>query len=264
MAFTPVSAPAAIDHLKAVRLIATDMDGTLTIAGKFTAALLQAFERLAAAEIPVLIVTGRSAGWVSGLVNYLPVWGAIAENGGVAYTKDTDPIVLSLIVDLTQHRQQLAQVFAHLQTQFPQLQESTDNRFRLTDWTFDIAGLSIDNVRAIAAQCREWNWGFTYSTIQCHIKLPQQDKAAGVLRVLMQHFPTCDPAQVITVGDSPNDESLFDPTRFPLAVGVANVQEFADQLTHQPSYRTRAAEGNGFVELVDVLLANRGHINRPG
>jgi hydroxymethylpyrimidine pyrophosphatase-like HAD family hydrolase len=47
------------------------MDGTLTIAGKFTSQGLQAFEQLATANLPVLLVTGRSAGWVSGLMHYL-------------------------------------------------------------------------------------------------------------------------------------------------------------------------------------------------
>ncbi|MBC6434493.1 HAD family hydrolase, partial [Nostoc sp. HG1] len=69
--------------LSNIRLIATDMDGTLTRRGKFTPALLQALEDLAAAgNIKVLIVTGRSAGWVSGLSAIMPVAGAMAENGG--------------------------------------------------------------------------------------------------------------------------------------------------------------------------------------
>lgn len=49
--------------LQKVRLVATDMDGTLTIAHKFSTCLLEALEALAAAGIPVVIVTGRLAGW---------------------------------------------------------------------------------------------------------------------------------------------------------------------------------------------------------
>jgi hydroxymethylpyrimidine pyrophosphatase-like HAD family hydrolase len=66
-----------------VALVATDMDGTLTAHGRFTPQLLQALGSLAAANIPVLIVTGRSAGWVQAIAHYLPIAGAIAENGGV-------------------------------------------------------------------------------------------------------------------------------------------------------------------------------------
>jgi HAD superfamily hydrolase (TIGR01484 family) len=72
-------------NLNRIRFIATDIDGTLTIHEKFSAKLLEAFDRLNQAGIQVLIVTGRSAGWVSALANYSPIWGEIAENGGLFY-----------------------------------------------------------------------------------------------------------------------------------------------------------------------------------
>jgi hydroxymethylpyrimidine pyrophosphatase-like HAD family hydrolase len=51
--------------LSNIRLVATDMDGNLTTYGKFTSSLLQALENFAASGVQVLIVTGRSAGWVN-------------------------------------------------------------------------------------------------------------------------------------------------------------------------------------------------------
>ncbi|WP_258000017.1 hypothetical protein [Fischerella thermalis] len=45
------------DRFSNIRLVATDMDGTLTVACKFTSQLLQAFENLAMTGIKVLIVT---------------------------------------------------------------------------------------------------------------------------------------------------------------------------------------------------------------
>lgn len=115
---------------KTLRLIATDMDGTLTQRGKFSRELLQGLEHLSAANIPVLIVTGRSAGWVSGLVNYLPVQGAIAENGGLYYPANREqPVFLSTIADITSHRQQLAQTYQRLKSEFQELHESADRKF---------------------------------------------------------------------------------------------------------------------------------------
>src|SRR5919199_741402 len=112
MVFIPLEQELASNSFKKLRLIATDMDGTLTRRGKFTSSLLQALENLSNADIPVLIVTGRSAGWVSGLVSYLPVVGAIAENGGLFYPSDSEsPVALTSILDLVDHRQQLAAVF---------------------------------------------------------------------------------------------------------------------------------------------------------
>jgi hydroxymethylpyrimidine pyrophosphatase-like HAD family hydrolase len=61
----------------------------------------------------------------------------------------------------------------------------------------------------------------------------------------------------MTVGDSPNDESLFDNTLFPLSVGVANLAEYLPLLTHHPAYLTDLPESEGFCELVRAILASQ-------
>ncbi|MFM6036671.1 MAG: HAD family hydrolase [Sphaerospermopsis kisseleviana] len=240
---------------KNIRLVATDMDGTLTQEGKFTSSLLQALENLAATGVKVLIVTGRSAGWVSGLSSLMPVAGALAENGGLFYSSlKLEPLTLTPIPDLAQHRQDLATTFTKLQSQFPQIQESADNRFRVTDWTFDVADLTLNELQYLSNLCQIEGWGFTYSNVQCHIKPQAQNKSAGLLQVLREYFPEYSLEQVVTVGDSPNDESLFDSRYFPISVGVANVMKYANQLQHQPTYVTNAAEGAGFFELSSYIL----------
>ena len=237
-----------------IRLVATDMDGTLTSAGEFTPALLQAFESLRRCNIDVLIVTGRSAGWVSGLVNYLPVVGAIAENGGIYIDKQSpDPLVLTDIPRMSQHRDRLSMVFRKLQSRYPHLRPSVDNPYRLTDWTFDIDGLSDEDIAWLKATCQSQTMGFTYSNVQCHIQVPRQNKAAGLKRVLQKKFEQMSTHSVLTVGDSPNDESLFDTERFPNSVGVANVAHYLPSLAHAPAYITSEPEVNGFVELVNLL-----------
>lgn len=256
MPLTPTLQPCP-DALKSVRLIATDMDGTLTQQEKFTPALLQTLIDLADAGIPILIVTGRSAGWVSGLVHYLPIVGAIAENGGLYYLGQAGVASANLLVeiaDIPRHRQQLSKMFGQLQAEFPQICESVDNQFRLTDWTFDVQGLSLLDLQHMSDRCCAQGWGFTYSTVQCHIKLAQQQKAIGLQTVLQRNFPQFTPRQVVTVGDSPNDESLFDPDWFPLSVGVANLRHYANQMQHLPAYITQAAEAEGFCELARAVL----------
>ncbi|MBH8554451.1 HAD family phosphatase [Nostocaceae cyanobacterium CENA357] len=241
--------------LSKIRLVATDMDGTLTNNGKFSAALLQTLEDLAAASIQVIIITGRSAGWVSGLSSLMPVAGAVAENGGLFYLSGKEEAVaLTPIPDLVEHRRHLAWVFEQLKIKFPQIQESADNRFRITDWTFDVAALSADELQTLGNLCQQMGWGFTYSNVQCHIKPQGQDKAGGLLQILQEYLPNYSPEQIVTVGDSPNDESLFNQRYFPVSVGVANVLKYADQLQYQPTYITAAAEGAGFCELSTYIL----------
>jgi HAD superfamily hydrolase (TIGR01484 family) len=240
-----------------IRLIATDVDGTLTQQGKFTPKLITAIETLTQAGIELILITGRSAGWVQALNHYLPVTGAIAENGGLFYSSKNDsPELLVSLSEISQHRQHLAEIFHSLKSQFPDLKESTDNRFRLTDWTFDVEGLSSSQLQILAEICHEKDWGFTYSTVQCHIKLKSQDKATGLLKVLSQYFPKLSTKNILTVGDSPNDESLFNPDKFPHSVGVANILHYTEYLNYKPAYVTTTEEVNGFCELAELLTKN--------
>lgn len=231
------------------------MDGTLTRQGYFTADLLRGLEELHRAHIPVIIVTGRSAGWVQGLAHYLPIAGAMAENGGVFFPGPNAPAELLIdLKDMPAHRQHLAQLFQGLQQQFPALKPSADNPFRLTDWTFDITGLTQHDLARLAQTCQTKGWGFTYSTVQCHLFQLGQSKAAGLQQVLYRRYPNIALQDVITVGDSPNDESLFNRQIFPNAVGVANLKDYQEQLTYFPAYVTESSEVDGFLELVDLLV----------
>jgi HAD superfamily hydrolase (TIGR01484 family) len=243
-------------HWENIRLIATDMDGTLTQGEKFDAKLLQVLTKLVAAGIDVLITTGRSAGWVQAIATYLPVVGAIAENGGLVYWNHNPQPYLISEVDIIQHRQQLQRVFQLLQGKFPQISESVDNPFRMTDWTFDVAKLSPMELEQIDLVCQSEGYGFTYSTIQCHIKPIYQDKAYGLNTIISQHFPHLKPSEIVTIGDSPNDESMFNQVEFPLSVGVANVLKYRDRLKYLPAYVTNKSEGEGFCELAALIMRN--------
>lgn len=243
------------------RFLATDMDGTLTVEDRFPPELGPALMRLQQAGWTVVIVTGRSAGWVQGLAHYLPIQGAIAENGGLFYGPQADqpPLFLTPIPDLADHRRRLAEAFSQLQIQFPQLQTTTDNDFRLTDWTFTNPGFAPADLTRMAEMIAEAGWDFTYSSVQCHIKLLSQNKQTGLLTVLQQHFSNQFPLeQVITLGDSPNDQELFDPEVFTCTVGVANLAPYLDQIRHHPRWLTRATAGCGFLELVEHLLPSPG------
>jgi hypothetical protein len=44
---------------------------------------------------------------------------------------------------------------------------------------------------------------------------------------------------------------------FPLAVGVANVHDFADRMSALPAYVASRRSGAGFAEVADLLLACR-------
>jgi HAD superfamily hydrolase (TIGR01484 family) len=249
-------APFASADLSGIRLVATDIDGTITNEHRFSSQLLVTLEKLQAAKVPVLLVTGRSAGWVEAIANYLPVAGAIAENGGCYFSGTAGCQLLGglKMKEIGKHRERLADHYWQLQGTHKEIKESIDNRCRLTDWTFDLEGLDASDLWEIKAQCDQWGMDFTYSTIQCHLKLPNQSKASGIQQVLKKHFPRIKPAQVLTIGDSPNDTPMFDSEIFPRSVGVANVAEYLDVMEHRPAYIAEQREVGGFVEVMERLL----------
>ncbi|MDR2159843.1 MAG: hypothetical protein LBP23_07225 [Treponema sp.] len=61
--------------------------------------------------------------------------------------------------------------------------------------------------------------------------------------------------EVVFVGDSPNDEPMF--IRFPLACGVANIGKYGDLIEHYPAFVASKGYGDGFSEIVDIILEKR-------
>ncbi|MGK7954220.1 MAG: HAD-IIB family hydrolase [Crocosphaera sp.] len=255
MSLIKITDDSAIKKLKNIKLIATDIDGTLTKNGEFSHQLLLILEQLKKQNIQVILITGRSAGWCQGIVNYLPVWGIIAENGGVYCLKKNQKITaLTRIDDTIKHRQMLQNNFELIKTQCPDLITSSDNQFRITDWTFDCHELSQEQLLTIQEICHQKKWGFTYSHIQGHLKPLHQNKATALIIIKEKYFNDLSVQEIITVGDSPNDESLFNINLFPISVGVNNILKYTDRLEHKPSYLTNLQEIDGFCELAQLLI----------
>ena len=79
-------------RLAPVRVVATDVDGTLTRDGALDPEVVRVIAALAEAGLVVVPVSGRPAGEVLGLCRYLPgVQRAIAENGLLEVVPDRDP-----------------------------------------------------------------------------------------------------------------------------------------------------------------------------
>ena len=67
--------------LAAVRGVLTDIDDTLTTEGRLHAIAYTALERLRAAGLLVVPVTGRPAGWCDHIARMWPVDAVVGENG---------------------------------------------------------------------------------------------------------------------------------------------------------------------------------------
>ena len=73
---------------KGIRGVLTDIDDTLTLHGQLPAIAYAALERLKAAGLLVIPVTGRPAGWCDHIARMWPVDAVVGENGAFWFRHD--------------------------------------------------------------------------------------------------------------------------------------------------------------------------------
>ena len=258
--------PLAELDARQVRGVLTDIDDTLTRDGRLPAPAYDAIDRLARAGIPVVPVTGRSAGWGHLIIHHWPVDAVIAESGGLCLHRrgrHVEWLFHDARERIDADRRELARAAEAVLARFPELRLADDNAFRLVDFAIDHRE-AVDppaepsRVQAAIAQLRAAGFHARASSVHINAWRGDFDKAPTALRYLtgvLGQSEDAARAHWCFIGDAPNDESMF--AAFPLAVGVANLAPQADRLAHRPRWLTRAGHGEGFVEFANHLLAAR-------
>jgi len=249
-------APSALAR---IRVLAADVDDTITTEGKVPSATIAGFEAMAKAGIVVALVTGRPAGWAQALASYLPgVRVAVAENGLVAFDglgqrRDLGPPRdSSFFADLAQNSDRVQKTYA--------LEVTPDDAFRLFERAF-VRPEAFDASALVASQ-KLVDPGFEVmaSSIHIHVRPSGWGKAEGLLQALQPIDAQACAAPdetILFVGDSSNDRSMFARLRH-TSVGVRNVNHFLAELGDDlPAYVTESESALGFAEVVHALLAAR-------
>ncbi len=130
----------AANRLRRVRGVLPDIDDTLTRDGVIEPAARAALDRLAAAGVPVIAITGRPAGWCEPFATQWPVQAIVAENGGVMLRAEPS----GLQREFTQGEVERARNFDRLQAcaaailrEVPGAHLAADSAGRLTDIAID-------------------------------------------------------------------------------------------------------------------------------
>ena len=236
-----------LTELAGIRLLATDIDGTMTAGGRIPLGVLAAWQEARARGLLVLLTTGRSAGEALGLARYLPdaKW-AVAENGAVLLIPDEPPL---LLVPPRQDAQLLA-VAARIGADTP-LQLAADAFARQGDLAFERAGRSEVEVTGLRTRARAHGVHLIASSVHLHLSSHRPDKGAAVQKVARRlGIPA---TAIATIGDSHNDEGLWRPRRFAVTVGTADVAQL--RLRHRPAWQTAGRGASGWCEWVDRWLA---------
>mgnify|MGYP003631320806 CR=1 FL=1 len=246
-----------------VQALFTDLDGTLVTDARLSAQTQSALDALFAANFPVVLVTGRPAGWGHALASLLPFAAVITENGGVSFVPGEGGLQKVLArpeAELARLRIAMKKAAAEIAQRFPGAELSADSAYRefdlAIDWNED-ARLTIETADEIVEFLLEAGFAASRSSLHVNYGPPGVDKWVACERLLNESFPDIAAPYdgVVYVGDSLNDAPVFGALA--KSVGVANVRERWQDLAHKPRYITPSAEGKGFCELVERLLLLR-------
>jgi HAD superfamily hydrolase (TIGR01484 family) len=252
------------EALRRVAGVFTDIDDTLTRDGAIEPAALEGLQALHGAGVPVIAITGRPLGWSEPFARAWPVAAIVPENGAVALIRDSDTLITEYAQDTyTRERnaRRLREVAARVLAEVPGATLARDSAGRVTDIAIDhaeFAHLDDAAIDRVVAVMRAEGMTATVSSIHVNGWFGSHDKLSGARWMLQRLFGReldAERERWAYVGDSTNDQAMFG--FFPLSVGVANLREFAAQLTVWPAFITDGERGTGFLEVARRILSAR-------
>jgi len=244
-----------------VRALFSDIDGTMTTGERIEASTYEALEQLSASGTPVIMVTGRPAGWGQAFMKMLPVAAVVTENGGVTFVREGrrhHKLYGVPQATLPEWRRRMNDAAVEAMSRVPGARLSSDSKYRevdlAIDWNEEVA-LSQDEAELVVALLRKAGFTAVRSSVHVNFGPPHFDKLSACIAVIQKVLggAPAELAPYVYVGDALNDAPMF--AGFPSSVGVANIRQWWDELSHKPTYVTERPEGAGLRELIAHLLS---------
>ena len=244
-----------------VRALFSDIDGTMTTGERIEASTYEAVEQLSASGTPVILVTGRPAGWGQAFMKMLPVVAVVTENGGVTFVREgrrQHKLYGVPQASLPEWRRRMNDAAVEAMTKVPGARLSSDSKYRevdlAIDWNEEVA-LSQGDAELVVELLRKAGFTAVRSSVHVNFGPPHFDKLSACMAVVRRVLAG-DPADLtpyVYVGDALNDAPMF--AGFPSSVGVANIRQWWDELTSKPAYVTERPEGAGLRELIAHVMS---------
>ena len=248
----------------AIRGVMFDIDDTFSLHGRIPGEAFSALWRLHERGFILVPITGRPAGWCDHFARMWPVNGVIGENGAFYYyySQEEHRLFRRYVIEpdeVQQRRLIMENISREVLKKVPRAAIAADQPFRLFDLAIDFAEdvehLSNEEIREICAVFHEHGAVCKVSSIHVNGWFGGYNKLTTAKLFIEEQLalPWEDARETfIFVGDSPNDEPMFEA--FPLSVGVANVRKFLPVMQHVPEYITLGEGGVGFAEMAEILL----------
>ncbi len=248
-----------------IRAVFSDLDDTLTENGRILPSTFETIWNLKKAGYWLVVVSGRPAGWADALMRLWPIDHMIFENGAGVMSRDGKRVIttnLATTADREKNVSRLKDTFTRLKKFNPRIKPASDQFCRLFDFAIDyceeppvLEPSEVDELMGILA--REKGITSKLSSIHINFWVGEYSKVTACSYLLDQQRSSTKilSDQVVFVGDSPNDEPLFD--LFSNAVGVANVLPFLGKMKRHPRFITDESGGKGFEHVASILLQSQ-------
>ncbi len=242
-----------------IKLIMTDVDGTLLASGRDVSPEVEETLRLLQRTgIIIGLVSGRTLGELEKMALHLGLTGPIiAENGGVA-----KPCAGKKTFDLGYSRTAAEEAFRKLRETFPDdVQGREDNDERTIDMVIRTNGILPDEMRKHIGTTQLLDSGYIMHLMQEGIS-----KGKTLERLLGGMIPgNYRWEEVMVLGDSATDASLFES--FPLNVLILNPNLPSGQpelMKEKAAYISEKEYGEGFVEVALHIVNLRNQKLKTG
>ncbi|MGA9049515.1 MAG: HAD hydrolase family protein [Dehalococcoidia bacterium] len=235
-----------------LKLIMTDVDGTLNNGGDaLSPAVSHAMQNLKESGIMVGLVSGRTDPMLVAMAAGLDIGGPlIAENGAVARMT-----YKSTLVELGYSRRPAIEALQKLKSRYPgHIREREDNAERLIDIVCRADGIDIEELRDCVRDVQLLD-----STYILHLMQKGIDKGTTLKKLLeLMDWPVVKPEEVLVVGDSMTDLSLFKLFTQSVLIPNPDLPE-TDKRTLRRSarYISKHGAGEGFAEVVLHIISAR-------
>jgi Cof subfamily protein (haloacid dehalogenase superfamily) len=260
-----------------IRLVLADVDGTLVTPDKvLTERAIAAVSQLYQADIVFTVTSGRPPMGMAMLIEPLSLRGPIAAfNGGLVVHPDMSPIEQKtipsdMVAEIVKVMQESVDVWiyqdadwfitdpraAHVARETSTVQfdaKVVDSLEGITERVEKITGVSDDHdlIAKVEQDLRDrFGDHVTANRSQPYyvdVTHPEANKG-GVVAYLAQHYEI-EPSEIATMGDMPNDVSMFTPSGLSIAMGQAE-----DDVKTAATHVSASNEDEGFAKGIEDYI----------
>jgi len=191
----------------------------------------------------------------------LPVSAVVTENGGVTFVREgrrQSKLYGVPQATLPEWRRRMNDAAVDVMSKVPGARLSSDSKYRevdlAIDWNEEVA-LAPEDAEFVVARLRKAGFTAVRSSVHVNFGPPHFDKLSACMALVRQVLggDPSDLSPYVYVGDALNDAPMF--RGFPSSVGVANIRQWWDELSHKPAFVTELPEGAGLRELIGHLTS---------